>query len=153
MNCFRQCARNIGAERPIAHASELEFRLVTTPSNPWGDERKYLSHQLRMRDQILSGRQARKLSQSFVGVGVQIAPKRLQQMMAGAPASTVELTDVNFAFIATQLDQEKRAAKLKRLKKRGTHSAIFAGLVLVVLNFLFCLAYLFVNLTQQASPW
>lgn len=106
-----------------------------------------------MRDQILSGRQARKLCQRFSGVGVEIAPKRLQQMMAGAPASTVELTDVNFAFIATQLDHEKRAAKLKRFKKRSTHSAIFAGLVLVVLNFLFCLAYLFVNLTQQASPW
>ncbi|ORA19586.1 hypothetical protein [Mycobacterium angelicum] len=126
---------------------------MTTPSNPWGDERRYFSHQLRMRDQILSGWQARKLSQRFVGVGVEIAPRRLQQMMAGAPASPVELTDVNFALIATHLDHEKRAAKLKRFRKRSTHSAIFAGLVLVVLNFLFCLAYLFVNLTQQASPW
>jgi hypothetical protein len=29
---------------------------------------------------------------------------------------------------------------------------MFAGSVLVVLNFLFCLAYVLLNLAQQASP-
>ncbi|WP_085250357.1 hypothetical protein [Mycobacterium riyadhense] len=126
---------------------------MTTPSNPWGDERRYLSHQLRMRDQLLSHRQARRLSRRFVGVGVKVPPKRLQQMLAGMPASACELTDVNFAFIATRLLHEKRVAKFNQLKRRSTRSAIFAGLVLVVLNFLFCMAYVFVNLTQQSSPW
>ncbi|GAB7143175.1 hypothetical protein LRC484719_17630 [Mycobacterium riyadhense] len=69
------------------------------------------------------------------------------------PASACELTDVNFAFIATRLLHEKRVAKFNQLKRRSTRSAIFAGLVLVVLNFLFCMAYVFVNLTQQSSPW
>ncbi|WP_260860893.1 hypothetical protein [Mycobacterium simulans] len=125
---------------------------MATPSNPWGDERRYLSHQLRMRDQILSHRQARRLSRRFVGVGVKVPPGRLQQMLAGVPASACELTNVNFAFIATQLVHEKRVAKFDQLKRRSTRMAIFAGLVLVVLNFLFCMAYVFVNLTQQSSP-
>jgi hypothetical protein len=30
---------------------------------------------------------------------------------------------------------------------------LFAGLVLVVLNFLFCVAYVLLNLTQQATPY
>ena len=49
-------------------------------------------------------------------------------------------------------DIRERAAKFKRLKRRGTRSLLFAGLVLVVLNFLFCVAYVLLNLAQQAAP-
>jgi hypothetical protein len=70
--------------------------------------------------------------------------------VAGAPVPEDEATDVNFALIATQINREARSAKIRRLKRRGTRSLIFAGLVLVVLNFLFCVAYLLLNLTQQA---
>ena len=70
--------------------------------------------------------------------------------MAGAPVPEDEATDVNFALIVTQINRETRAAKIRRLKRRGTHSLIFAGLVLVVLNFLFCVAYLLLKLTEQA---
>jgi len=73
-------------------------------------------------------------------------------MLAGVPVADGEITDVNFALIATQYDREKRVAKFKHLRRQGTRSLIFAGLVLVVLNFLFCIAYLLLNLTNQAPP-
>ena len=38
------------------------------------------------------------------------------------------------------------------MKRRGARSAMFAGLVLVVLNFLVCLAYLMLNLAEQTAP-
>ncbi len=73
-------------------------------------------------------------------------------MVAGAPVADCEVTDVNFALIVMQLDREARLAKYKRLKRRSTRSLIFAGLVLVVLNFLMCMAYVLLNLAQQAAP-
>jgi hypothetical protein len=73
-------------------------------------------------------------------------------MSAGVPVTDDEITDVSFALIATQINREKRDAKFKRLRRRGTRSLIFAGLVLVVLNFLFCIAYVLLNLTEQAPP-
>ena len=68
------------------------------------------------------------------------------------PASASEVTDINFALIAIQIDRDERAAKFKRLQRRGLRVLIFGGLVLVVLNFLFCVAYVLLNLTQQAPP-
>jgi hypothetical protein len=73
-------------------------------------------------------------------------------MMAGVPFAVGEVTDVNFALIAIQLNREARAAKFNQLKRQGTRSLMFAGLVLVVLNFLFCVAYVLLNLAQQATP-
>ena len=73
-------------------------------------------------------------------------------MLAGAPLAAHEVTDINFALIAIQLDREARVARYKRLKRRGTRSLMFAGLVLVVLHFLMCVAYVLLNLAQQATP-
>jgi hypothetical protein len=73
-------------------------------------------------------------------------------MLAGMPATEDEAIAINFALIATQMERDERAAKLKRLQRQGTRSALFAGLVLLVLNFLFCVAYLMLNLTDQAPP-
>jgi hypothetical protein len=73
-------------------------------------------------------------------------------MMAGMPVTENDVTDVNFALIATQIKHEERIAKFKRLQRRGTRSLMFAGLILLVLNFLFCLAYVLLNLTHQAPP-
>ncbi|HWT48379.1 MAG TPA: hypothetical protein VN255_07290 [Mycobacterium sp.] len=124
---------------------------MTTPSNSWGDERGQLSHQLQMRDQALGRRRARRLCRCFERVGVHTAPERLRAMLAGVPVADDEVTDVNFALIAIQLNREARDAKFKRLKRRGTRSLMFAGLVLVVLNFLFCVAYVLLNLAQQTT--
>jgi hypothetical protein len=74
-------------------------------------------------------------------------------MSAGAPVGSDEVTAINFALIATQINREARGAKYKRLQRRGAHSLILAGLVLVVLNFLFCVAYLMLNLAQQTSQY
>jgi hypothetical protein len=74
-------------------------------------------------------------------------------MLAGVPVADADVTDVNFALIAMQLNREARGAKFKRLKRQGTRSLLFAGLVLVVLNFLFCVAYVLLNLTPQGAPY
>lgn len=123
-----------------------------TPASPWGDKRGQLSHQLKMRNQALARRRARRLCQNFERVGVRTAPERLQQVLSGAPLADHEATDINFAFIAVQFNRNARATRYKRLKRYGTRSLIFAGLVLVVLNFLVCLAYALLNLAQQATP-
>jgi hypothetical protein len=81
---------------------------------------------------------------------VDAAPYRLQQLVAGAPVPDDEVTDVHFALIATQIKRDERSAKFGRLQRRGTRLLLFLGLVLVMLNFLCCVAYLLVSLTQQA---
>ena len=68
------------------------------------------------------------------------------------PVTEDEVTDVNFALIATELRREKRTAKFRRLQRSSTRSLMFAGLILLVMNFLFCLAYALLNLTDQAPP-
>ena len=88
-----------------------------TPSNPWGDEGGQLSLRLQVRKQVLGRRQARRLSRRFARVGVDTPPQRLQQMLAGAPVADDEVTDVNFALIATQLRHEQLVAKIARLKR------------------------------------
>ncbi|MCV7349927.1 hypothetical protein [Mycobacterium parmense] len=105
-----------------------------------------------MRYQTLGQRRARRLCHRFERVGVRTAPDRLRAMLAGAPVAIAEVTDINFALIAMQLNHEARTAKLKRMKRRGARSLLFAGLILVVLNFLFCVAYLLLNLAQQGTP-
>lgn len=73
-------------------------------------------------------------------------------MLAGAPLGAQEAINVNFALIALQLNREARVARYKRLKQRGTRSLMFAGLVMVVLNFLMCMAYVLLNLAEQSAP-
>ena len=123
-----------------------------TPSTPWANERGHLPQRLRVRSQIVGRRQARRLSRRFARVGVTTPPERLLQMLAGAPVAYAEVTDFNFALIATQLKREQFGAKIRRLKRRGTRSLIFVGLVLVTLNFLFCMAYALFSLTLETPP-
>ncbi|ORA15403.1 hypothetical protein [Mycobacterium arosiense] len=73
-------------------------------------------------------------------------------MLEGAPLAAHELVNVNFALIAIRLDRELRAARYKRLKQRGARSLMFAGLVMVVINFLVCMAYVLLNLAEQSAP-
>ncbi|OBK29023.1 hypothetical protein A5659_04980 [Mycobacterium sp. 1165196.3] len=85
-------------------------------------------------------------------MGVRTAPERLRQMLGGAPLAAHELMNVNFALIAIRLDRELRAARYKRLRQRGTRSLMLAGLIMVVLNFLMCMAYVMLNLAEQSAP-
>ncbi|RAV12085.1 hypothetical protein DQP57_10430 [Mycobacterium colombiense] len=73
-------------------------------------------------------------------------------MLEGAPLAAHELMNVNFALIAIRLDRELRAARYKRLRRRGARSLMFAGLVMVVINFLVCIAYVLLNLAEQTAP-
>ncbi|MFY2859426.1 hypothetical protein ACOJVU_06335 [Mycobacterium sp. THU-M104] len=123
---------------------------MTTPSSRWGDERQHLSHQLQMSHRALGRVRSRRLCQQFASVGVRTAPGRLRAMAAGVPAAADEVTDVHFALIALEMNRTTRTARIKRLKRRGTRSLLLGGLILVVLHFLLCVAYLMLNLAQQS---
>jgi hypothetical protein len=123
-----------------------------TPSAPRRDERGHPKHRRESRHQILGRRQARRLSRQFACVGVTTTPERLQAMMAGAPVAASEVTDFNFALIASQLERDERNAKFKRLQRRGTRSLIFVGLLLVTLHFLVCFAYALFSLIELGAP-
>jgi hypothetical protein len=73
-------------------------------------------------------------------------------MLAGSPAAYAEVADFHFALIATQLKRDQFSARVRRMKRRGTRSLLFVGMVLVTLNFLLCMAYALFSLTLEASP-
>jgi hypothetical protein len=120
---------------------ELKLSLVTSPS-----------YHILMRDQALNRRQARRLSRRFSGVGVAIPATRLQQLQAGASAGDDELTDVEFAIAATEIQHEQRLAALKRSRRRAVHWLIVAGLVLLSLHSLLCMVYL-LSLVLHTTPY
>lgn len=117
--------------------------IVATASNPltgeWGSR-------------PLSRGDARRISRSFAGVGVAIPSTRLRQLAAGAAFGDDELGDVKFALIATEAQREERHAKFERGRRRCTWWIIVAGLVLVALNSLICVAYTILSVLQQ-SPY
>ena len=91
------------------------------------------------------------MSRRFAGVGVGVAPARLQQIAAGAPFASDELFDVRFALCATELKRQERRAQWERGKRRLVHCLIVAGLILAALNLLLCMAYVFVSLALHES--
>jgi hypothetical protein len=104
-------------------------------------------------DRALTRGQARRLSRRFDGVGVAIPATRLRQIAAGAEAGEAEWIDVSFAIAATEIQHEQRIAKRKRGKRRLTRWLIVAGLVLLLLNTLMCMAYLFFSVALHAYPY
>ena len=93
------------------------------------------------------------MSRRFDGVGVSIPAARLRQISAGASACEAELTDVSFAIAAIEFQREERHAKLKRTQRRLMRWLIVAGLVLLLLNSLLCMAYLFFSLALHSYPY
>ena len=89
----------------------------------------------------------------FGGVGVTIPAARLRQIAAGASAGDAELTDVRFALAATEIEHEQRLAKLKRSQRLAGHWLIVAGLVLLLLSTLLCMALLFFSLTLHTYSY
>lgn len=63
------------------------------------------------------------------------------------------MTDVKFAFAATEIKRQERVAKFQRWQRRSMRRLMVAGLVLVVLNFLLCMAYVFFLLTQHTTAF
>lgn len=123
---------------------------MISPSNGWGGSAAGRSH-LPGGDRALSRRQARRWSQRFAGVGVTVAPGRLREIAAGAPAADDELADLRFALAANEIMREDRVAKLKRIQRRGVRWLLVAGLVLLALNFLWSVAYVLLSLTEHAT--
>lgn len=105
------------------------------------------------RGQVLSRRQARRLSKRFTVVGVGIPAERLRHIAGGAPAAERELVDVEFALVATETMRQERAAQFDRLRRCSVRWLIVAGMILVVLHSLLCMAYAFFVLTQHTSPF
>jgi hypothetical protein len=126
---------------------------MTSSSTPWAwaEEWGGRAHRVRLREQSLSRRRARRMSRRFAGVGVGIPPARLQQIAAGAPFGSDELFDVRFALCATELKRQERRARLERCRRRAVHCLIVAGLILAALNLLLCMAYVFVSLALHES--
>jgi hypothetical protein len=91
------------------------------------------------------------MSRRFAGVGVEIAPARLQELAEGAQFAEDESVDVNFAIAATAIRREQRLAKFERRRRLGVYWLIVAGLVLVALNFLVCMGYVLFSLVEHAS--
>lgn len=93
------------------------------------------------------------MSRRFDAVGVTIPATRLQQIAAGARAGEAELTDVRFALAATEIEHEQRMAKLKRYQRRAMHWLIVVGLVVLLLNSLLCMAFLFFSAAMHTYPY
>lgn len=93
------------------------------------------------------------MSRQFAGVGVEIPPSRLQQIAAGAPVDADEWVDIAFGLAACELEREERVAWFARQRRRGTHWLIVAGMVLVGLNVLVCIAVLMFTVALHASPY
>ena len=106
-----------------------------------------------MRDGTLTRRQARRLSRRFGDVGVTISASRLQQIATGASAGDDELTDVSFAIAATEIQHEQRIAKAKRRQRQAVRWLIVAGLVLLLLSSLLCMALLFFCMALHTYPY
>lgn len=73
-------------------------------------------------------------------------------MLAGSPFARAEICDFDFAVIAAQYRRDQFRARVRRIKRRGARSMLFVGMVLVTLNFLFCMAWAVFNLTLESSP-
>ena len=92
------------------------------------------------------------MSRHFAGVGVGIPAARLREIASGAPVDADEWVDVIFGLTASEIKREQRLAKIARGRRRGTHWLIVAGMVVVALNVLLCIACALFTLTQHTAP-
>jgi hypothetical protein len=126
---------------------------MTAPSNPLGDEWERGSHVVHDLGQVLGRRQALRMSRHFADVGVGIPAARLREIASGAPVDTDEWVDVVFGLAASEIKREERLAKIARTRRRGTRWLLVAGMVLVALNALLCMACAMFTVLEQGSPF
>lgn len=93
------------------------------------------------------------MSRRFAGVGVGIAAARLREIAAGAPASDVELVDVDFAVTASELRHEQRVAKFEHAKRECVRGLIVAGVGLLLLGFLLFVTLAVLCLALHTVPF
>jgi len=125
---------------------------MTAPSNPLGDEWGRGLHVVHDLGQI--GRmQAVRMSRHFAEVGVGVPAARLREIASGARVDTDEWVDVEFGLAASEIKREQRMAKIARGRRRCTRWLIFAGMVLVALNALLCMACVLFTFMEHASAF
>ena len=100
-----------------------------------------------------TGRQLKRMSRDFAGVGVGIPPERLKQIAKGGTATDDELVDVSFALTATALKSEKRRSKRGRAQRSCVRGFILFVAILIAINVLLCLGLMLFVLTQHTSPY
>ena len=93
------------------------------------------------------------MSRHFADVGVGIPAARLREIASGAPVDTDEWIDVEFGLVACEIRREQRLAKIARSRRRCTRWLIVAGMVLVALNALLCMAYVMLTYMEHAAPF
>ena len=76
----------------------------------------------------------------------------LREMLAGAPLAAHEVIDVNFALIATAARPRNPRRAVQAAEATRHPLSDVRGLIMVVLNFLMCMAYVLLNLAEQARP-
>jgi hypothetical protein len=127
--------------------------VVTTAWDPLLNEWSSRPRRVRMTNNGLSRRHARRMSRSFAGVGVTIDPVRLREIAAGALFASGELAEVKFALIATETLREERHAKFLRGRRRCVRWLLVAGLIVAGLNLLVSLAYVIFMVLQQSGSY
>jgi hypothetical protein len=125
---------------------------MTAPSNPLGDE---WGRGLRVVNDLgqIGRMHALRMSRHFADVGVEIPAARLREIASGARVDTDEWVDVEFALAASEIKREQRTAKIARSRRRCIRWLIFAGMVLVALNALLCMACVLFTFMEHASAF
>ena len=103
-------------------------------------------------DDVLTRRQARRMSREFAAVGVQIQPDRLQEISAGARSCGSELIDVNFALVATAYNQHSRTMTFQHLRRHAARWLLVAAMMVISLGLLISLTLGMLSLVQPTFP-
>ena len=99
-------------------------------------------------EDVLTRRQARRMSREFAGVGVQIPPERLQQISAGAPIFGDEHVDVNFALVATACNVEARVSRFQEMRRQVARGLLVGAMVVLSLIVLIALTLAMLSMVQ-----
>lgn len=105
-------------------------------------------HHVHVCDHPLTRGQARRLSRRFAVAGVQIEPGRLQEIAAGAATVGDEHIDVAFAMVAVGYVEERRNAKLTRIRRRMGRWLLVGAMIVLSLCLLISLAMAMLTLMQ-----
>ncbi|MDH6198593.1 hypothetical protein M2272_005252 [Mycobacterium frederiksbergense] len=93
------------------------------------------------------------MSRRFAGVGIGIAAARLREIAAGAPAADAELTNVEFAVLASELRHDERLAAFQHARRRCLRLLMVTGMCLVMFGSLLCMTWLMLSLMLHTAPF
>lgn len=103
-------------------------------------------------DDVLTRRQARRLSREFATIGVYIAADRLLEISAGAVVAGAEHTDIRFALMATAYNHETHPTVITQVRRHAGRWLLVGAMILVSLGALIALTLLMLNMVQPTIP-